>query len=109
MKRLVWLLVLTGALFAGGVPEASAHGSNVGSHIAYDRHYVVRHGHSYPRWLRRHDDFHRWYWRSHFRNDYYLSWNRLYDIYRYERKYRRSYRYSDYRGRHRHHGHHRRH
>ncbi len=96
MKRLVWSLVLASALFVAGVPEASAHRSHHGAHGAYDRYYVVRHGHHYPGWLRRHNDFHRWYRRSHYRHDFYLSWPRLFDIYQYERKYHRHYRYQDH-------------
>lgn len=87
MKRLIWLLVLSAALVVAVVPEASAHPS----HYQFDRHYVVRHGHSYPYWLRRNSDFHDWYWQSRFRNDFYLSWNEIFGIYRYERRYRRPY------------------
>ncbi len=106
MKRLVWTLVITSALALAIVPEASAHGSQYGS---YDRHHVVRHGHSYPYRLRRHYDFHRWYWHSHYRYDFYVSWDRLFDIYRYERKYHRPYRYYDRHGHNRHRKHHRHH
>ncbi|MEE8221893.1 MAG: hypothetical protein V3R21_09035 [Woeseiaceae bacterium] len=106
MKRLVWSLVLASALFVAGAPEASAHGSHNGAYGGYDRYYVVRHGHHYPGWLRRHNDFHRWYRRSHYRYDSYLSWSRLFDIYHYERKYHRPYRYQDHH-RDRHHRHYR--
>jgi len=106
MKRLVWTLIITSALGMASVPEASAHGSH---NRAYDRHYVVRHGHSYPYWLRRNYDFHRWYVGSRFRYDFYMSWDRLFDIYRYERKYHRPYRYYDRRGRDRHRKNQRRH
>jgi hypothetical protein len=95
MKRLVWSLLITGALFVSVVPEASAHGSHYRGHVAYDRHHIVRHGHHYPYWLRRNADFHRWYRHSHYRNDFYLSWNHLFDIYRFERRYHRSYRLYD--------------
>ncbi|MFQ6004419.1 MAG: hypothetical protein ACE5OQ_02860 [Woeseia sp.] len=108
MKRLVWSLVLMSALFVGSAPEALAHGSFYKSHFPYDGHYVVRHGHHYPSWLARHHDFRRWYWRSPYRYDLYLSWHGLYDIYRYERKYHRPYRHH-HRDRHRHRRHHRHH
>ncbi len=106
MKRLIWLFVITSALGLASVPEASAHG---GQYRAYERHYVVRHGHSYPYWLRRQYDFHRWYRHSQYRYDFHLSWERLFDFYRYERRYHRPYRYHDGYGRnhqrkyHRHH------
>ena len=106
MKRLVWSLLIVSALSLASVPEASAHGSQYGGH---GRHYVVRYGHSYPYWLHRNYDFHRWYWRSHYRDDFYMSWDRLFDIYRYERKYRRPHRYYDRRGYYRHRKQHRRH
>jgi hypothetical protein len=95
MKRLIWSLLIASALVLTSVPGASAHGSH---YRAYERHYVVRHGHNYPYWLRRNSDFHRWYWHSYYRHDFYLSWDQLFDIYRYERRYHRPYRYYDRRG-----------
>jgi len=99
MKRLICTLLIASALGLVTMPEASAHGSR---DKAYDRHYVVRYGHKYPNWLRRNNDFHRWYIRSHYRHDFYMSWDRLFDIYRYERKYYRPYRYYDRRDHDRH-------
>jgi hypothetical protein len=109
MKCFVWSLVLTGALLVAAVPEASAHGSYDGRHIGNVRHYNVRHSHHYPQWLRPQYDFHRWYRRSHFRDAYYLSWQQLFDIYRYEQKYRRPYRHYYGGNHHRDHGRHRHH
>ncbi len=106
MKRLVWLLLITGVLTLAAVPEASANGSQYRS---YDRHYDVRHGHGYPTWLRRNYDFHRWYWRSHHHNDFNMSWSRLFDVYRYERKYHHPYHDYDRRRHNRHRKHHRHH
>lgn len=106
MKRLVWSLVITSALALAPVPEALADASHYRS---YDGHYVVRHGHSYPYWLRRNYDFHRWYWSSHYRHDFHTSWDRLFDVYRYERRHHRPYRYYNRRGHNRHHEHHRHH
>ncbi len=106
MNRLVWSLLIAGALSLVSVPEASAHGNRYAS---YDRHTVVRYGESYPYWLRRNVDFGRWYLRSHYRHDLYLGWDRLFEIYRYERKYHRLYRHYDRRGRHRYREHHRHH
>jgi hypothetical protein len=59
--------------------------------------------------LRRNNDFHRWYRRSRYRHDFYLSWYRLFDIYHYERRYQRTYRYNDYYYRDRHRRDHRHH
>lgn len=106
MKRLVWSLLIASTLVLTAVSEASAH---AGPYRAYERHVVVRHGHSYPRWLSRNSDFHRWYWRSHYRNDFYLSWDRLFEIYRYERRYHRPYRYYDRRAHNRYRDRHHRH
>ena len=106
MKRFVWSLVIVSALSLVYVPEASPHGSEYRGH---DRHTIVRHGHSYPYGLHRNYDFHRWYWRSHHRYDIQMSWDRLFDIYRYERKYRRPSYYYDRRGYYRQRKQHRRH
>lgn len=106
MNRLIWSLLITIALSLAAVSEASAHGSR---YVSYDRHTVVRYGESYPYWLQRNYDFRHWYLRSRYRHDFYPGWDRLFDIYRYERKYHRPYRYYDRRGRKRHrehHGHH---
>ena len=106
MKRLVWSLLISSALLLASVPDAMAHGSQ---YRAYDRHYAVRHGYDYPYWLRRNYDFHRWYRHSHYRYDLRLSWKRLYNIYRFERKYYRPYRYYDRHGYYRHRKYHRHH
>ncbi len=106
MNRLVWSLLIASALSLASVPEASAHESRYAS---YDRHTIVRHAGHYPHWLRRDYDFRRWYLHSRFRYDFYLSWDRLFDIYRYERKYHRPYRHYDRRDRYRHRKPHRHH
>lgn len=95
MKRLVWSLLLASALTLVSAPEASAHAVHYIAHVGYGGPYVVRH--AYPRWLYHHHDFHRWYRRSPYRYDHYLSWHRLYDIYRYERKFSRPYRHRHHR------------
>ena len=106
MKRLVWTLVVTCTLGLASVPEASADG---GQYRTYDGHHVVRNSRSYPYWLRRQYDFHHWYRHSHYRYDFHLSWERLFDIYRHEHSNHRPYRYYDRYGRNHHRKYHRHH
>lgn len=104
MKRLLCALALAGALCVASLPDASAHERHYRGRIAYQRHAMPQRSHHSPAWLRRNYDFQLWYGRSRFRYDFYLSWYQLFDIYRYERRYRRPYPYRHY-----HHDHHFRH
>lgn len=48
---------------------------------------------SVPGWLRHDRSFRRWYDRSQLRRNHRLSWNELYDAYRWEHRYDRRYRH----------------
>ena len=83
--------ILTIALIAGGLlllesPEAAAHKE---VRIAYPPsvHYHVesRRAKHMPYWLYRKKSFRRWYRNSRLRRNRHLSWNQVFDIYRWER------------------------
>jgi hypothetical protein len=46
-----------------------------------------------PKWLKRDRSFRRWFEHSRLRRDHWLSWQQLFEIYRWELSYRRHYRY----------------
>jgi hypothetical protein len=60
-----------------------------------DRYYASKYQRSgnMPRWLRKDHSFKRWYGHSRLRYDRYLSWERLFDVYRWEHSPRRYSRY----------------
>ncbi len=79
--------------------------------------YSVNHGYDahnrsvwhFPRWLRARQDFQHWYFRSHYRYMRRISWQRLYDLYLYEKRrarhHSRHYDHHDYRNHRNHDGH----
>ncbi len=100
--------VLITALLAGGLllldaPEAAAHKrghdqqrySDRAYSRSYDRDYYYRgesryqRSHKMPRWLKRDRSFRHWYKHTRLRRDRHISWNRLFDIYRWEHSYYR--------------------
>ncbi len=103
MKRTVWSLILGMGLMLANVPDALAHKAEYRPYIVYD-HYAYGGSRHFPRWLRKDREFQRWYLYGHYRVNRHLSGHRLYDIYKYERRYRlknRRFRGKVYRG----HGH----
>jgi len=87
MKRTAWSLIFGMGLMLANVPEASAHKVEYRPYIVYD-HYAYAGSRHFPRWLRKDRDFQRWYLYSNYRMNRHMSWHRLYDIYKYERRYR---------------------
>ena len=91
MKRISVGLLLAASLFFLDVSPAAAH-------QGVDR--VRDHGHSYriearrfyemPRWLKRNTSFRHWYRHTPLKRYRQISWNQLYEIYRWERRYFRS-------------------
>lgn len=53
--------------------------------VRYDVHYDYRRG-EMPRWLKRHRGFRHWYRHSRYERNRRMSWNRLWDIYTWERR-----------------------
>ena len=79
-------LLLAAGLFLFDVAPAQAH---KGYHeVRRDHHGYrvdVRRHDRMPRWLKRDKHFRHWYRRSPLRHRYSISWNELFDIYRWER------------------------
>lgn len=88
MNKLSVSLLLAASLFLIEVSPAVAHSGNDGAR-ANDRghHAQILRRHDMPRWLRRNDGFRHWYRRSPLSQYRRISWNQLFDIYRFERRY----------------------
>ena len=94
MFRIIGSSIALVGLLLGAAPAAEAHGAR---HHSSDNHYHQRAFHRnrhMPRWLWRKRGFRQWYFHTPLRFDRRLSWSRLYDAFRWERRYnfRRSYR-----------------
>ena len=94
MVKIIGSVVALAGLLLGAPQPAEAHGAR---HHGYDSHghfhraaYRDRH---MPRWLWKKKGFRRWYFRTPPRLTNRLSWPRLFDAYRWERRhdFRRSY------------------
>ncbi len=88
MNKLSIGLLLAASLFFIDVSPAAAHQGNDGVR-GHDRGYQVQvlRRHEMPRWLRRNNDFRHWYRRSPLSGYRQISWNQLFEIYRWERRY----------------------
>lgn len=80
--RLAWYGVLAAGLLAGTASTASAHQGHHDRGPRYERHYVADYTPSYPRWLRKHREFKRWYvnsrhYRKARRHHRHANWHRL--------------------------------
>lgn len=92
--------LLAVAVLGAFAQPAAAHKVDFRPPASY--HYYYQHGSPYlfPRWLRKDRDFQRWYRRSDYRYIRGANWRRLYDMYLYEKSYRRHrHRHSYYPGR----------
>jgi len=87
LTRTISLLIIGTCLFLAGTADAAAHQTE---HRTYVVQYHYTHGQkkASPSWLRRNRDFQHWYLHSRYRSMHRLSWQRLYDIYRIEKRYR---------------------
>ena len=87
MKRTIYSLLVGSCFILLSAADASAHGVEYRPHIAHGS-YVHGRTRFFPAWLKRNREFQRWYWHSHYRLERRVSWRRLYDIYRFERRHR---------------------
>ena len=102
---IAWSLVTLAGISLFAAPEASAHDVTRVRYVDYDYYPYRQSTHIFPRWLRAKQDFQRWYSFSHYRYMRRLSWQRLYDLYLYDKRYsRHAWRY-DYKYHDRHYGH----
>jgi hypothetical protein len=115
MNKLLISTVIACGLLLLDAPEAAAHDKRDRQHSspradysdnyrrddrdrrAYSRnryrsqYYASKHKRAkrMPKWLHRDRNFQRWLERSHLRRDRWLSWNQLFEIYRWELSYNR--------------------
>ena len=112
MNKVLLATIVAAGLTVGTMPEAAAHTEVRGAQSgpayekrdrrAHSRDYYERNdyrsnrGRDYyqhkrvgkmPKWLKRKKSFRRWYKDSPITRYRFLSWNQLYDIYRWERSY----------------------
>ena len=100
MNKLMTTALVAGGLMLMNSPEAAAHKEvrNVYEPPAYyqtGRHADYRRSRDMPRWLKRDRSFHKWYKHTRLKRDRRLAWNQLFDIYRWERHWGRTYYRSD--------------
>jgi hypothetical protein len=95
MNKLGLSLLLAAGLFSLDISPASAHQQGDRVHVYSDgyRYATMRHR-SMPRWLRHDRQFRRWYEHTPLNRYRRISWNELYDIYRWERRYFSSHSYN---------------
>ena len=88
MKKLAISLLLAAGLILIDVSPAAAHSSVERVHVKSYGHraHELRH-HQMPNWLRRDHRFHHWYRNTPLRHYPQISWNQLFEIYRWERRY----------------------
>ena len=107
-KFSVALLLATG-LFLIDVSPAAAHSGVDGIRVdRYDYQFHSVRRHNMPRWLWRDKGFRHWYQRSPIKRFRRISWNQLFEIYRWERRYFRGRYYASYDNERRWHNHRRR-
>lgn len=89
MNKLLISALIIGGLLLLDSPEAAAdrevrhqYWSPHYGYTSYHREY--RRAHRMPRWLKRDGSFRHWYQHSRLRRNHHLSWDRLFDIYRWE-------------------------
>lgn len=96
MNKLMTTALIAGGLMLMNSPEAAAHKEvrTVYQPPAYYQVDVRRSGHM-PRWLKRDHAFRKWYKHTRLKRDRRLAWYQLFEIYRWERRWGRSYYRSD--------------
>lgn len=86
-QRTILSLMFGAGLLVLGAVNASAH--EIEHRPDYvQHHYAYARSRFYPGWLKRNRQFQRWYFHNQYRFKRHISWNRLYDIYRLERRHR---------------------
>jgi hypothetical protein len=96
MKKLITAAVIAGGLMLLNSPEAAAHTEVRNMYQPPARvFYETRRSNHMPSWLKRDRNFRHWYSRTRLRHDRRLAWFQLYDIFRWERRWGRSYYRSD--------------
>lgn len=88
MNKLSVGLLLAAGLFFIDVTPAAAHQVADDVRVYGDRYHAeFGRRHEMPRWLRRNPDFRHWYRRTPLAGYRRITWNQLFEIYRWERRY----------------------
>ncbi len=87
LKRTISSLIIGACLFLTGAADASAHEIAFRPYVVH-RQYAAGQTRLFPGWLRRNREFQRWYLNTRYLSMRRLSWQRLYDIYSFEKRYR---------------------
>ena len=94
MNKLMTVAVIAGGLMLLNSPQAAAHKEVRHVYQPSAHHYThvdVRRSNHMPRWLKRNKGFRHWYRHTPLKRDRRLAWHQLLDIYRFERRFGRSY------------------
>ena len=92
MNKMTIAAVIAGGLMLMNSPEAAAHKEVRHAHSAHTYAYVdARRAEHMPRWLKRNKAFRHWYARTSLKHDTRFAWGELYDIFRWEARWGRSY------------------
>jgi hypothetical protein len=94
-KLTVGLLLAAGFFFADVTPVAAHQGADHGRMYNHGYQFEARR-HEMPVWLKRNKHFRHWYRHSPLRHYRQIRWNKLFEIYRWERRYFGSRHYVDY-------------
>jgi len=81
------LLFIGSFLSLLSVVDAAAHTPDYRPYVV-QRHYVVSQPRSFPHWLHKDRKFQRWYLGNRYRLRPDLSWQRVYDVYYFEKRHR---------------------
>ena len=87
LQRTISSLIIGTSLFLAGATDASAHKTDYRSYVVH-RQYSSSHTRTFPGWLRRDREFQHWYLNTRYRAMPRLSWQRLYNIYCFDKRYR---------------------
>ncbi len=87
MNKLSVGLLLAAALFFIDVTPAAAHRVADDVRVYGNGHYYETRRHEMPRRLKRNKHFRHWYRHSPLKRYRQISWNQLFEIYRWERRY----------------------
>ena len=89
-KLSIGLLLAASFIFLDASPAAAHQRADRVRAHDYGHQFEARRYHDMPRWLKRNDRFRHWYRHSPLKRHRQISWNQLFEIYRWERRYFRT-------------------
>ena len=94
MQRLTLPILFSLGILLIFAPKAEAHKIDHRPRVAHDVYFAYHRGYAVPRWVRKDRGFRQWFTHSRYRYARRQNWNRLYDLYLYDRQmHRRSHSY----------------